>query len=67
MEEDAIYRTSNRSIKARTRSCAQFCFKGFMVDHGAGDQTNTTFLWHSVKNASILHVLDDTRRLHNIS
>ena len=26
-----------------------------MVDHGAGDQTNTTFLWHSVKNASILH------------
>ena len=26
VEEDAIYRTSNRSIKARTRSCAQFCF-----------------------------------------
>ena len=26
VEEDAIYRTSNRSIKARTRSYAQFCF-----------------------------------------
>ena len=26
-----------------------------MVDHGAGEQTNSPFLWHGLKNSSNLH------------